>query len=307
MSFYIYRKNNKNYIKPVGQTPFYSDFSTGFDSIPSTSVANANGDGASNGAGNVVNYNFGADWNSRDGNVTTVGTNGSPSSYGTYDQSGQVWEWNDDVLLTARGVGGGSWLNTIDYVGSYFMGYNGAGPSFGNANVGFRIASSQSSTSSFVDFVTIPNINNNADSTGYGSVSYVYKIGKYPITNNQYCDFLNLKAITDPYGLYNTNMGSNARGGITRSGLSGSFSYSVKTNMGNKPVVYIGWFDAARFCNWMHNSMGSGSTETGSYTLGGALSGVFYKNVGATFWIPTGDEWYKAAYYNYNIHFKVRQ
>lgn len=302
---YVYRNNNQNYIKFSG-TPFYSDFSTGYDLPPSESSADSGGNGTSNGSGNVVNYNYGADWNSQDGNVTTVGTNGASSAYGTYDQSGQVWEWNDDVLLTARGVAGGSWLNTVDYIGSFFMGYSGAGPLFGNANVGFRIAAHDLSTSSLIDLVRITDTNNPNDTTGYGSVDHIYKIGRYPITNNQYCTFLNLRAITDPYGLFNTNMGSNVRGGITRSGSSGSYTYSVKSNMGNKPVVYISWFDAARFCNWMHNNMGSGSTETGSYTLNGALSGVFYKNNDAKFWIPTGDEWYKAAYYNANKQYRIR-
>ena len=41
--------------------------------------------------------NVGADWNSQDGNVTTVGSAGplSDSFYGTSDQGGNVWEWNE--------------------------------------------------------------------------------------------------------------------------------------------------------------------------------------------------------------------
>ena len=41
---------------------------------------------------NSANYNFTADWNSQDGNVSTVGSNGINSFYGTYDQTGNVWE-----------------------------------------------------------------------------------------------------------------------------------------------------------------------------------------------------------------------
>ena len=45
---------------------------------------------------NYANYLRLANWNSSTtGNVTTVGSNGGPSSYGTYDQSGNVNEWND--------------------------------------------------------------------------------------------------------------------------------------------------------------------------------------------------------------------
>jgi formylglycine-generating enzyme required for sulfatase activity len=68
--------------------------------------------------------------------------------------------------------------------------------------------------------------------------------------------------------------------------------------LANRPVVYVSWFDAARMANWMMNGQGSSSTETGAYTLNGANSGIIVANAGAQVYIPTENEWYKAAYYN---------
>jgi len=47
----------------------------------------------------VANYNSGADWNGVNGNVTTVGSVGSSSEsfYGTADQTGNVYEWNETI------------------------------------------------------------------------------------------------------------------------------------------------------------------------------------------------------------------
>jgi len=153
------------------------------------------------------------------------------------------------------------------------------------------------SASITMDWVTVGNPGNAADTYGFGSVAYEYQIGKYEVTNAQYAVFLNAKAKSDPYGLYNTGMASY---GITRSGDSGSYSYSVTGGLGNRPVVSVSWFDAARMANWMVNGQGNGDTETGAYTLGGATSGLFLANAGAQVYIPTEDEWYKAAYYNGN-------
>jgi formylglycine-generating enzyme required for sulfatase activity len=86
--------------------------------------------------------------------------------------------------------------------------------------------------------------------------------------------------------------------GITQSGSSGSFTYSVTSGAENKPVVWVSWFDAARFSNWLGNGQGGGSTEDGAYTLLGATSGIITKNTGAQVYIPTENEWYKAAYYD---------
>jgi sulfatase modifying factor 1 len=147
-----------------------------------------------------------------------------------------------------------------------------------------------------IDYVTVGNVGNVADQTGYGAVFHQYKIGKYEVTNSQYGEFLNSAAKTDSYGLYNFSMVSY---GIARIGNSGSYSYSVTEAFANRPVVYVSWFDAARFTNWLGNGQGNGSTETGSYALNGSTSGIYTANLGAQVYIPTSNEWHKAAYYQY--------
>jgi formylglycine-generating enzyme required for sulfatase activity len=154
-----------------------------------------------------------------------------------------------------------------------------------------------------IDWVTVGNPGNAADTTGLpnpaGAVADSFQIMKYEFTNQQYADFLNSVAATDTYSLYNASMGSDARGGITRSGASGSYTYAAKPNMGDKPVIYVSWFDAARVSNWLMNGGTSlSSTETGAYTLNSGTSGnAPAVNLGATFYIPTENQWYKAAYY----------
>jgi sulfatase modifying factor 1 len=149
-----------------------------------------------------------------------------------------------------------------------------------------------------IDLVTVGDAGNAADTTGYGAVANAFAIGKYEVTIGQYTTFLNAVAATDTYRLYNTRMGTTLNiAGIARSGSSGSYSYSV-LGSGNRPITYVSWFDAARFANWMNNGATNGaSTETGAYTLNGATNGIITKNPGATWWIPSEDEWYKAAYY----------
>jgi len=139
----------------------------------------------------------------------------------------------------------------------------------------------------------IGNPGNGADSTGFGAVGYAYRIGTYEVTNAQYAELLNAKASSDPLGLYNTNMA-----GIARSGVSGNYTYSLVAGREEVPVNYVSFFDAARFANWMNNGQGSGDTESGTYTLSNGSPPDVTRNVGATVFLPSEDEWYKAAYYN---------
>ena len=159
-----------------------------------------------------------------------------------------------------------------------------------------------------IDMVTVGNPGNANDAGGstIGRVDSSYQIGKYDVTIGQYTEFLNAVAATDTYSLYNASMGANGNiMGIQRNGSSGNYTYRV-IGSANRPITYVSWFDAARFANWMTNGQGSGSTETGAYTLNGATSGdAVAANRGAAFRLPTENEWYKAAYYspNYGSHY----
>src|SRR3954451_20308467 len=147
---------------------------------------------------------------------------------------------------------------------------------------------------------------NNDGTSGYGSVAYVYNIGKYEVTVGQYTAFLNAVAKTDTYSLYNMSMATDPNiAGVVRSGPSGSYSYSV-VGSPNHPVAYVSWGDAARFANWLHNGQPTGAqnsntTESGAYTLNGAISNAALyavtRNASARWFIPSENEWYKPAYY----------
>ena len=148
-----------------------------------------------------------------------------------------------------------------------------------------------------IDYAFVGNANNAADPlTGYGSVDHANNIGTYEVTNSQYAEFLNAKGSSNNYGVYRSNMESN---GISQVGSPGGYSYTVTSGLENRPVVSVSWFTAARFINWLANGQGSGDTETGAYSLGGTTSGnAFAKISGATIYLPSENEWYKAAYYN---------
>ncbi|HEY9846409.1 MAG TPA: SUMF1/EgtB/PvdO family nonheme iron enzyme, partial [Candidatus Caenarcaniphilales bacterium] len=155
-----------------------------------------------------------------------------------------------------------------------------------------------------MEFVLVDNPNNPIDSaTNSGNVAYIFEIGKFEVTNAQYVEFLNATAVSsDPYQLYNVNMDKGLFGGIKRREKGQRYVYEPLEGYANLPVVYVSWYDAARYCNWLH----FGKPNTGKAVLGttegnseiGAYNTAFFKtprevqrvkthNPGALYWIPT--------------------
>jgi len=178
--------------------------------------------------------------------------------------------------------------------------------------IAFAVASVASSVLGVhVDMVTIGNPGNPgnpATTTGLGAVSDIFQISKYETTNAQYVEFLTSVGGTNPGGIYNPNMGLDPLGGIVQAGSSGTFTYSVKSGTNpqgvayaNLPVNFVSWFSAARFVNWVQNgeSTNPATLETGAYTLNGATNGPLPgRNPGATVFLPSLNEWYKAAFHD---------
>ena len=98
---------------------------------------------------NQANYNNGVYSVTQSGShsgsqnyLTDVGAfSGSGSFYGTFDQSGNVFQWNDldGAAGSSRGRRGGSWDNNAFMLSSSYSGSND--PSDGSFSLGFRLAS----------------------------------------------------------------------------------------------------------------------------------------------------------------------
>jgi formylglycine-generating enzyme len=164
------------------------------------------------------------------------------------------------------------------------------------------LAFASTAPASLITWVNVNNLGNAHDSTGYGRVNYHYQISAHETSINQYAEFLNAKAASDPYELYSTEMGIHASAGIVRSGQPGSYTYTVKDGAGNRPIAFVNWYDSIRFANWMNNGKGNGDTETGSYTLLGntpipSNGATIRRNAGGKVFLPMDNEWYKAAYH----------
>jgi formylglycine-generating enzyme required for sulfatase activity len=158
-----------------------------------------------------------------------------------------------------------------------------------------------------IDWVTVGGAGNACDTQTngcFGAVAQEYRVAKTEVTNAQYTEFLNAVAATDTNSLYNGNMGG-VLGGITRSGTPGSLTYSTIAGRENGPVNYVSFYDSLRFSNWLQNgqptgAQGNATTEDGAYTItsAGIANYSITRNAGASIFLTSEDEWYKAAYYD---------
>jgi len=160
--------------------------------------------------------------------------------------------------------------------------------------LGYQTASAQLVTESFgtgasaftMEFVTIGNPNNAADTTGApnpaGSVAYTYNLAKYEVSRDM----------------------------ITKANAAGSLGitmYDMSSYGGNgllKPATGISYYEAAKYVNWLNTSTGgtaaykfSGSTfQLWSSTDAGYNANNMFRNSLAKYVIASSNEWYKGAY-----------
>ena len=156
-----------------------------------------------------------------------------------------------------------------------------------------QIASAQLVTENFgsganafsMDFVTIGNPGNAADTTGapnpVGAVAYTYQIGKYEVSRDM---------ITK----------ASAAGGL---GLTMENMTSYGGNGANRPATGVSWNEAAQFVNWLNTSKGYQSAYrfdgSGNFQVwdSGQYNGINeFRHKDAIYVLPTWDEWHKAAF-----------
>jgi len=142
-----------------------------------------------------------------------------------------------------------------------------------------------------IDFVPISGSTN--PTSGYGIVNNNYRMGTYEITNGQWNKF------TNAYG-------------IPTGSPPDAYDENAPWTSADVPTNWLSWHEGAQFVNWLNTSTGhvaaykfTGTQGTGDYTLGvwesgdtGYDSSNPYRNSDAYYFLPTEDEWVKAAYWN---------
>ena len=133
-----------------------------------------------------------------------------------------------------------------------------------------------------INFVNIGNAGNAADTTSYGAVPYEYRASTYEITQDA----------------------------INKATASGMTNVTAGPWTGNQPAANLNWYEAAAFVNFLNTSSGktaaydlswSGTawsmalwSSEQAWTAGGTN---LYRNKDAFYFLPSENEWYKAAYY----------
>ena len=137
-----------------------------------------------------------------------------------------------------------------------------------------------------MDFVTIGNPGNAADTTGrpnpVGSVAYTYNLGKYEVSRD----------MIDK---------ANSAGSL---GITLADMTSYGGNGANKPATGVSRYEAATYVNWLNTSKGYqaaykfvGETfELWASTDAGYNANNMLRNSLAKYWLPSNNEWHKGAY-----------
>jgi formylglycine-generating enzyme required for sulfatase activity len=167
-----------------------------------------------------------------------------------------------------------------------------------------------------IDFVTVGSPGN-APWTGgglnnnRGEVDYSYRIGKYEVTTQQWCDFMNA-ALDRPSNDHIPHVFAPTQWGAvaTTPTNPGGHRFTVPAGNAMLPTGGVDWRTCAIFCNWLCNGKSSarGAFLTGAYDVstftyfngGSRFTDQLTHNPGAAYWVPTLDEWMKSAHWDPN-------
>lgn len=169
-----------------------------------------------------------------------------------------------------------------------------------------------------IDLVTVGTPGNapwsgGGSAQGRGQVNYEYRIGKYEVTTAQWAEFMNA-AYDRPAGDAIPFMQTPfiwGGAGTTPNNASNPSARRWTVPAGNEmlPAGGISWRVAAIYCNWLNSGKatnreaflnGAYDVSTFGYNPSGFYTDQLTHNPGAAYYIPTWDEWIKAAHYDPN-------
>lgn len=144
-----------------------------------------------------------------------------------------------------------------------------------------------------------------------GAVGYAYRMATTEVTIGQWFEFVRAYA---PYVGSDFGKLAFTGEGIIFTGFSNGVPQYTMNPANANIATDCGWRYAARFVNWHHNNKAltreafeSGAYETSTFGAvpnavpgGPQYTDQAYHSPGAKYWIPSVDEWVKAAYYDPN-------
>ena len=154
-----------------------------------------------------------------------------------------------------------------------------------------------------------PYDNRHLDLIGRGSVPYVYRIARTEVTSAQWVEFFNALAEVDPETAWDERpllWGGRLSEGATPS--NPRWRVQDEPDAGMWPCE-VAWRTAARYCNWLCNgkavepwAFADGAYDTSTFGVDddGFFTDVYERRPGALFFMPTIEEWKKAAHYDPN-------
>ena len=144
-----------------------------------------------------------------------------------------------------------------------------------------------------------------AGRAGFGRVDYTFRLTQTEVTNTQWLEFVQAYASVHPDEAFSIELTGDNIFPVVLDPLNPRYAIIPGEE---QAASTMGWFYAARFCNWLHNgkAITVEAFATGAYDMAsfvqvgtGALwEGRFQRLPGARFWIPSVHEWTKGMHFD---------